>query len=138
MNNVFKDVTITHKLLLIVLGLMCTNQLNAMLGRINRGRHWCNRFADYYGTKNWQISSPPNSSSRFKYRNLDQCMKNRDWEGQQVTYFDFPTQSAPPARQNPKYNEAYQAAKNAIASGIRVQPRTTLGIAFNPNSPSGY
>ena len=40
MNNVFKKVKITHKLLLIVLGLMCTNQLNGNFFN----KHWCDKY----------------------------------------------------------------------------------------------
>jgi hypothetical protein len=81
MNNVFKNVTITQKMLLIVLGLMCTNQLNGNFFN----KHWC----DQYTWTGWRggLYKP-----RFKYLKLtrEECKRHFDSYGiptaQNITY----------------------------------------------------
>ncbi len=91
MNNVFKKVKITHKLLLIVLGLMCTNQLNA-INFYNkyitqpRYTHWCNKyswrrikkFPGYERVRNWTNSCwQGNCADHHKYMSPDACVRDR-------------------------------------------------------------
>ncbi len=148
MNNVFKDVTITHKLLLIVLGLMCTNQLNAMslnpMYYINRNRHWCERWirSGIGVTQNWQVAKPTNDPAG-KYINLEHCRNDRSQEGLQTSYFPVQTSlsnqpprgtwQAPSYKQDNRftlnYRDAYKANRLPSYSNQNITPRTSLGIA---------
>ncbi len=67
MNYIFKNFTIIHKLLSIVLCLMCTNQLQGFWGT---NKHWCDQYSfyNYWRRPNWVI---------YKYVSPEICKKSR-------------------------------------------------------------
>ncbi len=78
MNNVFKNVTITHKLLLIVLGLMCTKSytkwgynISAAFGNY---LHYCN---NTYRSVGLYEDNPPKFWQILQYTSLNACAQ--DW-----------------------------------------------------------
>ena len=70
MNNVFKNATITQKLLLIVLGLMCTNQLSAWF--VLKDKHWCEEYHWHkYSWYDWRYE--PNWKN-YGLNDKNECM----------------------------------------------------------------